>query len=248
MIHRRPTLVWSREALQDFMRGVSLPAVMIVLLWIGLWGFWPASNVALRDPNTAPVPLDVSFRQRDIRSAFQHHVLPTLFALPSEVGFSAPISPPLRPLTGSPVTERDLAMPLDGVRVPDSAFAGTRAASGFPSLADVSYRPVVDHRSVLSPVEERRWRVLVQVLDGLEHGTFSMPDLPEAWFQGLTVPVVLIAAIRFDALGFPQRIVLEQSTDRSTVNQSVIHHLYRGRLLNPKGAAWGRVLINWGFE
>lgn len=248
MISRWPIPAWPREALQDFMRGVSLPAVMIALLWIGLWGFWPASNVSPREPNPAPVPLDVRFQQTDFRATFQPHVLPTLFALPSAIGFSAPVSPPLRPLTGSPLTERDQAMPLDGVRMPDSAFAGTRVASGFPSLADVSYRPAVDHRSVLSPVEERRWRLLVQMLDGLERGAFSMPDLPEAWFQGLTVPVVLIAAIRFDALGFPQRIVLEQASDRSTVNQSVIRHLYRGRLLSPEGTAWGRVLINWGFE
>lgn len=248
MRYRWPFPAWHREVLQEFLRGFSMPAFLIALLWIGLWDFWPSLRVPSGEQKTFPIPLDARFQTTVSPGVYQAHVLPTLFALPSEVGFSLPITPPARPLTRRLMAPDGRSVQVDAVPSPLSAFAGTRVASGFPGQSDVLYRSLTGYRSVLRPAEERRWRVVVQLLDGLPAYEFSLPDLPPDLFNGLAAPVAMMAAIRFDARGFPQRIVLEHSSDRSTVNQAVIRHLYRGRLLNPDGEPWGRVLINWGFE
>ena len=225
-------------------RWVSLPALLVAVLWIGIWFLWPSEPAEWgRGMRSGATVISMKPFSRDGIRAW--HLAPDIFALPSRVGFSAP---PI--IIGLPEESGSMGSgtPVVQENVPyqaQSAFNGTSAAEGGMPLGLGTFRMPVPGSQAFGSTGQKKPRLVVWMDGKLEGDGLELPLFHEDAFQGGTEPFEVVAFVQTDEDGKVTHVFVEKPCPQSSVNELIVRQLYRAQALVTGTASAGRVVVSW---
>lgn len=227
-----------------FSRGaVGAPAVLISVLWIGLWWCWPHPGQGTGAGTLPPPRVTYS---GVMSPATRLHMAPHLFALPSLVGFS-PNGSQAEP---EPFTDAPERPPRFLARTADWTAAGLLGPiwSGAPEAPPQrSHTPRYVVGPVFAPPADKAARMFHEVAAALQDRSLEVPDLAGGGLATFDKPWQVQVYVDVDEDGCVEHVLLESGCGEAAIDAMVIRELYRAKATPQKGVVTGgHVTVGFG--